>query len=93
VDKVVDEPAAPVDDQPAAGDGWAALRDCESGGNYATHTGNGFSGAYQFDQQTWESVGGSGRPADASPAEQDMRAQMLYAQRGSQPWPVCGQYV
>ena len=26
-----------------------------------------------------------------SPAEQDMRAQMLYEQSGSSPWPVCGQ--
>jgi len=30
-------------------------------------------------------------PADASPAEQDKRAAMLYAQQGSSPWPVCGQ--
>jgi hypothetical protein len=68
----------------------AAIRACESGGNYSTDTGNGFGGAYQFDQQTWNSVGGSGNPAQASPAEQDKRAAMLYAQRGSSPWPVCG---
>lgn len=64
---------------------------CESGGNYSTDTGNGFYGAYQFTQQTWESVGGSGNPADASPAEQDARAAQLYAESGSSPWPVCGQ--
>ena len=67
-----------------------AIAACESGGDYATNTGNGFYGAYQFDLQTWESVGGSGLPSDASPAEQDMRAARLYAQAGAAPWPVCG---
>jgi hypothetical protein len=74
----------------ASGDYWAQLRACESGGDYSTNTGNGYYGAYQFDQSTWESVGGSGLPSDASPEEQDMRAQMLYEQSGSSPWPVCG---
>jgi LysM repeat protein len=59
----------------------------ESGGNYATNTGNGYYGAYQFSLGTWRGVGGSGLPSDASPAEQDMRAQMLYDQRGCSPWP------
>jgi hypothetical protein len=67
-----------------------AIAACESGGNYSANTGNGFYGAYQFTQPTWESVGGSGNPAAASPAEQDRRAAMLYAQQGSSPWPVCG---
>lgn len=74
----------------ATGAPLTSIAACESGGNYSTNTGNGFYGAYQFDLQTWQSVGGSGNPANASPAEQDMRASMLYAQRGSSPWPVCG---
>jgi hypothetical protein len=73
-----------------AGGTLSAIARCESGGNYATNTGNGFYGAYQFDLQTWQSVGGSGNPAAASPAEQDRRAAILYSQRGSSPWPVCG---
>lgn len=73
-----------------AGGVLAAIRACESGGKYSTNTGNGFFGAYQFTQSTWESVGGSGNPAAASPAEQDRRAAALYAQQGSSPWPVCG---
>ncbi|OWY63404.1 hypothetical protein B7486_53320 [cyanobacterium TDX16] len=77
----------------AAEGGWAALRRCESGGNYQTNTGNGFYGAYQFDLQTWQSVGGSGLPSDAPPEEQDARAKALYAQRGAQPWPVCGRFL
>ena len=67
-----------------------AIAACESGGNPATNTGNGFYGKYQFTQQTWASVGGTGNPAAAPEAEQDRRAAMLYAQAGSSPWPVCG---
>lgn len=73
-----------------AGGQLASIRACESGGNYSTNTGNGFYGAYQFTQQSWEAVGGTGNPAAASPAEQDKRAAMLMAQSGSGNWPVCG---
>ncbi len=67
-----------------------AIAVCESGGNPATDTGNGFYGKYQFDLATWQAVGGTGNPAHASEAEQDRRATILYAQAGSSPWPVCG---
>jgi LysM repeat protein len=79
----------PVAANYAAGAGglFARIRQRESGGNYAENTGNGFYGAYQFTIGTWESVGGHGLPSDASPAEQDMRAQMLYNERGCEPWP------
>ncbi|TAK89791.1 hypothetical protein EPO04_01450 [Patescibacteria group bacterium] len=80
-------PAAPAVSSAASGDLFARIRARESGGNYATNTGNGYYGAYQFSQGTWQSVGGSGLPSNASPAEQDMRAQMLYARRGCSPWP------
>jgi Transglycosylase-like domain len=69
----------------------AAIAACESGGNPATNTGNGFYGKYQFDLQTWASVGGSGLPSNAGEAEQDRRAATLYARAGATPWPVCGQ--
>ena len=39
---------------------------------------------------TWHSVGGSGDPIDASPAEQTKRAQILYNRTGPSSWPVCG---
>jgi Transglycosylase-like domain len=69
----------------------AAIAACESGGNPGAVGGGGaYRGKYQFDQQTWSSVGGSGDPASAPEAEQDKRAAMLYAQRGSSAWPVCG---
>lgn len=65
------------------------LRGCEAGGNYATDTGNGYHGAYQFDLGTWAGTGGSGNPAQASPAEQDHRAWLLWQARGWAPWPAC----
>lgn len=70
---------------------WGALAACESGGNASVVSSNGlYHGLYQFDAQTWQSVGGSGVASDASAAEQTQRAQKLYESRGSQPWPVCG---
>ena len=73
---------------------WAALRRCESGGNYGIVDRSGtYRGAYQFDMQTWRGVGGTGDPAAASVEEQDYRARLLYAHRGPQPWPVCGRYL
>ena len=70
---------------------WGALAACESGGNPSVVSSNGlYHGLYQFDAQTWQSVGGSGVASDASAAEQTQRAQALYNSRGSSPWPVCG---
>lgn len=63
---------------------------CESGGDPAAVNAAGYYGKYQFDTQTWASVGGSGNPAEASEAEQDYRAAILYSRAGSSPWPVCG---
>jgi hypothetical protein len=75
---------------PAASPVLEAIAACESGGNPATDTGNGFYGKYQFTLETWAAVGGTGNPAQTSEAEQDRRAAMLYARAGSSPWPVCG---
>lgn len=78
--------AAGVDDL-----NWKALAACESGGrpNVVDRSGT-YGGLYQFDTATWRSVGGKGRPQDASEAEQTYRAKKLYMQRGASPWPYCG---
>lgn len=69
-----------------------AIAACESGGDPTAVSSSGtYRGKYQFDYGTWASVGGSGDPAAASEAEQDMRAQMLYDRSGAAPWPICGQ--
>ncbi|WP_269457487.1 transglycosylase family protein [Nakamurella panacisegetis] len=77
--------------EPSAGD-WLKLRNCESGGNYSTNTGNGYYGAYQFDLGTWQSIGGSGLPSNASAATQDALAYKLWQQRGWSPW-TCASIV
>ncbi len=71
------------------GDVWAALAQCESGGNPSANTGNGYYGMYQFSLSTWQSVGGSGLPSDASAAEQTQRAQLLQQRSGWGQWPAC----
>jgi LysM repeat protein len=89
------------DDRPSAsGSGkanlsgaWAKVANCESSGNPRAVSPAGYYGLFQFDLQTWRSVGGSGNPTKASAAEQLMRAKKLYAQRGASPWPVCGKYL
>jgi len=74
-----------------ASDSLESIAQCESGGDPGAVGGGGtYGGKYQFDQQTWESVGGSGDPASASESEQDSRAQSLLQQRGTSPWPTCG---
>lgn len=77
--------AAPAAADPSA-NAWKQLRICESSDNYTINTGNGYYGAYQFDLGTWRSVGGTGYPHEATPAEQDYRALRLYRMRGWQPW-------
>jgi resuscitation-promoting factor RpfB len=75
---------------------WDAVAQCESGGNWAANTGNGFYGGLQFDSGTWLANGGGAYAprADLASREQQIAvANRLYAARGSSPWPVCGQYL
>jgi hypothetical protein len=75
--------------QASAGGVWLALRECESGDDYQTDTGNGYYGAYQFALPTWESLGFTGLPSQAPPAVQNEAARMLQARSGWGQWPVC----
>lgn len=92
-DEVVREPVAqlvrvgtralPSSVAGADGLNWAALAQCESGGRpSATDASGTYGGLYQFDVRTWQGLGGSGRPQDASGTEQTYRAKKLYVQRG-----------
>ena len=66
----------------------------ESGGNYSINTGNGYYGAFQFSQSTWNVAAQDAGlpylvgvlPSSASKAEQDTVAVALYALDGGQPW-------
>jgi LysM repeat protein len=68
---------------------WDALAQCESGGNWSTNTGNGFSGGLQFTPQTWAAFGGTGSPQGASRAQQIAVAEKVQASQGWGAWPAC----
>ncbi|HEX3613586.1 MAG TPA: transglycosylase family protein [Sporichthyaceae bacterium] len=74
---------------------WTALAQCESGGDpKSTNGGAGnYFGLYQFSAGTWRSVGGTGPANKATVAEQRYRAELLYEQQGSSPWPSCGHHL
>jgi hypothetical protein len=74
----------------ASATNWDAVAQCESGGNWGTSTGNGFSGGLQFTPSTWAANGGSGSPENASRAEQIRVAESVKATQGMGAWPVCG---
>jgi nucleoid-associated protein YgaU len=68
---------------------WDSLAQCESGGNWATNTGNGFSGGLQFSASTWAAYGGTGSAADASREQQIAVAEQVQAAQGWGAWPSC----
>lgn len=75
----------------ASGDGgvWDRLAQCEAGGNWATNTGNGYSGGLQFSPGTWAANGGSGSASSASREEQIAVAERVQASQGWGAWPAC----
>ena len=71
---------------------WDDLARCESGGNWAINTGNGYYGGLQFSAGTWEQYGGAefaAYPHQATRDEQIIVAERLRAARGYAPWPAC----
>ena len=71
VAEIIAKGTAPVPQSSNLSTWLAKLRQCESGGNYADNTGNGYYGAYQFSLGTWERLGNTGLPSDAAPSVQD----------------------
>jgi hypothetical protein len=70
---------------------WDAIAACESGGNWAADTGNGYYGGLQFNLGTWHAYGGPGRPDQQSRATQISVAERVRAASGGYgAWPVCG---
>ncbi|NBH03776.1 resuscitation-promoting factor [Amycolatopsis sp. SID8362] len=82
--------------EPAIGDGsaWDRIAQCESGGNWAINTGNGYYGGLQFDKRTWDAYGGdayANLPSQASREQQIAIAEKVRDARGGySAWPVCG---
>jgi hypothetical protein len=77
---------------PVDGNVWDALAQCESGGNWAINTGNGYYGGLQFSYSTWLGNGGGDFAEYAHLATREQQiliAENLHARRGFQPWPAC----
>jgi resuscitation-promoting factor RpfB len=72
---------------------WDSLAQCESGGNWAINTGNGYYGGLQFNLGTWQSYGGgayAAYPHEASREQQIAIATKLRdASGGYGAWPAC----
>lgn len=84
------EPAA----APAVADGsvWDTIAQCESTGNWAINTGNGFSGGLQFTDSTWQAFGGGEYASQAWQASREQQiavAQKVQAAQGWGAWPAC----
>jgi hypothetical protein len=76
----------------AAGSVWDAVAACESGGNWAISTGNGFYGGLQFSSSTWIAYGGARYAPTANRASKSAQiatAQRVLAAQGPGAWPVC----
>lgn len=97
--KTLDDPRAQIERRgtkerstaPAVGGGsvWDALAQCESGGNWAINTGNGYYGGLQFSASSWHAVGGTGLPHQASRETQIAMGERLRAAQGWGAWPAC----
>lgn len=85
------QPQSQVATAPSTGGGiWDTIAQCESGGNWSTNTGNGYSGGLQFAPSTWAAYGdGSASAASASKEAQIVAAEKVLAAQGWGAWPSC----
>ncbi len=73
---------------------WDQLAQCESGGNWAINTGNGYYGGLQFSLSTWRAYGGPGYPHQQSRETQiAIATKVRDANGGYGSWPHCSQQL
>ncbi|GAC1647950.1 MAG: hypothetical protein NVS4B6_22670 [Mycobacterium sp.] len=84
--------AAPVPVAPAYSV-WDRVAACESHGNWAANTGNGYYGGLQFDLPSWRAAGGVGMPNQASRATQIAVAERWLAMTSWRSWPACSRLL
>ena len=71
---------------------WDKLAQCESGGNWAINTGNGYYGGLQFSASTWRAYGGEQFAPYAHQATREQQiivAERTLAAQGWGAWPAC----
>ncbi|MGI9124600.1 MAG: transglycosylase family protein, partial [Mycobacterium sp.] len=79
--------------QAATDSEWDTVAACESSGNWAINTGNGYQGGLQFSPSTWLGYGGGQFASAAHLASRDQQiaiAEKVLAGQGRGAWPVCG---
>jgi hypothetical protein len=85
--------AKPTSGDPASAATWDALAKCESGGNWQAvsepREGVQYYGGLQFALSSWQRVGGTGLPSQASKATQVEMGKRLQARQGWVAWPTC----
>ena len=72
---------------------WDRVAACESSGNWAINTGNGYHGGLQFAPSTWTGHGGGQYAPAANLATREQQiaiAEKVLANQGKGAWPVCG---
>src|SRR5688500_14864637 len=75
---------------------WDGVAQCESSGDWAINTGNGYYGGLQFSQSTWEFFGGlefASRADLATKEQQIVVAERTLVGQGIGAWPTCGKYL
>ena len=75
---------------------WDRLAQCESSGNWAIDTGNGYQGGLQFSPRTWTAFGGgefAARANNATREEQIVVAERVLAEQGWGAWPSCSSKI
>ncbi len=71
---------------------WDQIAQCESGGNWAINTGNGYYGGLQFSASTWTGYGGGAYAPTANLASREQQiaiAEKVQAAQGWGAWPAC----
>ena len=79
--------------QAASDSEWDTVAACESSGNWAINTGNGYQGGLQFAPSTWLGYGGGQFASAAHLATREQQiaiAEKVLAGQGKGAWPVCG---
>jgi LysM repeat protein len=72
---------------------WDTVAQCESGGNWAINTGNGYYGGLQFSPSTWAAYGGTSYASTADQASKSQQiavGEKVLAAQGKGAWPTCG---
>lgn len=84
---------APVAQASASDTVWDRVAACESNGNWAGNTGNGYYGGLQFSASTWGAFGGrwyAARADQGTKSQQIAIARRVLAVQGPGAWPTCG---